>query len=214
MSKAPLKEADMTQIVLFELGPTRSARVRWILLEAGLPYKSINQGVGIFSSQELRNVHPLGKLPAAIIDGKPLFESAAIVTAIADLVPEKGLIARPGTWARNLHYQWICFALSEMEPYVNSTEINSIDFVIPKNQHVPEIIAQNNTMYQKAAAALETHLGQHEFLVEHQFSATDIVVGYTLSWGQEQGLLDGFPNIQAYMERLLARECCTLIRHK
>ena len=203
----------MNQIVLFELGPTRSARVRWMLLEAGLPYESINRGVDVFKSQDLRKVHPLGKLPAATIDGQPLFESAAIVTAIADLVPEKGLIAKPGTWARNLHYQWVCFALTEMEPYVNSTEINSIDFVIPKNQHVPQIIAQNNAMYQKAAAALETHLGQHEFLVDHRFSATDIVVGYTLSWGQEQGLLDSFPNINAYMERLLARKHCTLILH-
>ena len=71
-------------IRLFELGPTRSSRVRWTLLEAGLDYESIGNSVEIFGSEELRAVHPLGKLPAAIIDGRPLFESAAIVTAIAD----------------------------------------------------------------------------------------------------------------------------------
>jgi glutathione S-transferase len=76
-------------------------------------------------------------------NGKPLFESAAIVTAIADLVPEKNLIAKAGTWSRNLHYQWVCFALTEMEPYVHSTEINSIDFVMPESQHVHGIIEQN-----------------------------------------------------------------------
>jgi glutathione S-transferase len=95
----------MPSIKLFELGPTRSARVRWMLLEAELTYDSAGNSVEVFRNAELRRIHPLGKLPAAIIDGKPLFESAAIVTAIADLVPEKGLIAGPGTWSRNLHYQ-------------------------------------------------------------------------------------------------------------
>lgn len=203
----------MPAITLFELGPTRSARVRWTLLEAALEYESIERGVDIFRSEELRKVHPLGKLPAALIDGQPLFESAAIVTAIADLVPEKALIAKPGTWARNLHYQWVCFALSELEPYVNSTEINSIDFIIPKHQHVPDIIAQNSMMYRKAATALESHFKHHDYLVEDRFSVTDIFVGYTLSWGQEQGLLTESPNIEAYMERLLSRAHCTLIRH-
>ena len=84
-------------IKLFELGPTRSARCRWTLLEAGLEYESIGNRPDIIGSEELRKVHPLGKLPAAIIEGRPLFESAAISTAIADLVPEKDLVAKPGT---------------------------------------------------------------------------------------------------------------------
>ena len=54
----------MADIKLFELGPTRSARVRWTLLEASLKYESIDRGVDIFDSEELRSVHPLGKPPA------------------------------------------------------------------------------------------------------------------------------------------------------
>jgi len=203
----------MPNIKLYELGPTRSARARWALLEAGLPYESIGNSVAIIGSDELRRVHPLGKLPAAIIDGKPLFESAAIVTAVADLAPEKQLIAKPGTWARNLHYQWVCFALTELEPYVNSTEINSLDFVLPVSQHVPAIIAQNSMMYKRAAAVLDELLGKAGYLIENRFSATDIIVGYSVNWGQEQGLLADFPNLSAYLERLLAREHCTLERH-
>lgn len=67
----------MPDIKLYELGPTRSARCRWTLLEAGLEYESVGNDPGIIGSEELKRVHPLGKLPAAIIDGKPLFESAA-----------------------------------------------------------------------------------------------------------------------------------------
>jgi glutathione S-transferase len=203
----------MIDITLYELGPTRSARVRWALLEASLPFQSVEQGIDIFKSEALKQIHPLGKLPAAIINGEPLFESAAIITAIADLVPEKALIAKPGTWARNLHYQWVCFTLSELEPFVQSTEINTIDFIIPKSQHVPDIIPQNASIFRKAAAALETHFKKHNYLVDNRFSVTDIFAGYTLNWGQEQGLIEEFPHIQAYLERLMAREHCTLVRH-
>lgn len=203
----------MPRIQVFELAPTRSARVRWALLEAGLAYESLGNRVEIIGSDELRRVHPLGKLPAAIIDGRPLFESGAIVTAIADLAPEKNLIAKPGTWPRNLHYQWMCFALTEMEPYVHSTEINSMDFVLPPSEHVPAIIGQNAMMYKRAAAVLENVLAKTDYLIENRFSASDIIVGYTISWGQEQGLLRRFPHLAAYLERLLAREHCTLTRH-
>jgi len=200
-------------IKLFELGPTRSARCRWTLLEAGLEYESIGNQPDIIGSEELRKVHPLGKLPAAIIDGRPLFESAAISTAIADLVPEKDLVAKPGTWSRALHDQWVCFALTEMEPWVSSTELNSLDFVLPKDQHVPAIIQQNSMMFRRSAAALEEVLGTTAYLVEGRFTVTDIIVGYTINFGHEQGLVSEFPNLMAYLKRLYQREHCTLVRY-
>jgi glutathione S-transferase len=52
-----------------------------------------------------------------------------------------------------------------------------------------------------------------DYLVEGRFSATDIIVGYTINWGQEQGILNEFPNLRAYLERLLEREHCTLKPH-
>ena len=200
-------------IKLFELGPTRSARCRWTLLEAGLEYESIGNRPDIIGSEELRKVHPLGKLPAAFIDGRPLFESAAISTAIADLVPEKDLVAKPGTWSRALHDQWVCFALTEMEPWVSSTELNSLDFVLPKDQHVPAIIQQNSMMFRRSAAALEEVLGKTAYLVEGRFTVTDIIVGYTINFGHEQGLVSEFPNLMAYLKRLYQREHCTLVRY-
>ena len=85
---------------LFEFAPTRSARCRWTLLEAGLDFESEGSSPEVLQSEGLRKAHPLSKLPAMIIDGKPLFESAAICTYIADSVPDKELIAKSGTWER------------------------------------------------------------------------------------------------------------------
>ena len=93
----------MPQITLYEHAPTRSARCRWTLLEAGLNFESAGNASEFIGSAELRAVLPLGKLPVAIIDGRPLFESAAI----ADLSPERDLISKPGSWSRALHDQWV-----------------------------------------------------------------------------------------------------------
>lgn len=44
------------------------------------------------------------------------------------------------------------------------------------------------------------------------FSVTDILVSYTVNWGYDDGLIDDFPNLMAYLERLHEREHCTLAK--
>ena len=96
-----------------------------------------------------------------------------------------------------------------MEAFVQSSEINTIDFILPKEKHVPEIVEQNAAIYRKGATALESALSDVEYLVENRFSVTDIFVGYTVTWGYDDGLLDDYPNLLAYRERLLSRPHCT-----
>jgi hypothetical protein len=43
--------------------------------------------------------------------------------------------------------------------------------------------------------------------------AAGAFVGYAVNWGQEQGLLDEFPNLLSYQARLLTRPHCTLTAH-
>ena len=102
------------EITLYEFKHSRSKQVRWTLLELGLEFESI-EGLEVLHSDELKKVNPMGKVPAVVIDGVPLFEAAAICTYLADLVPGKGLIAPSGTSERALHLQWVSFALTEME---------------------------------------------------------------------------------------------------
>ena len=205
----------MTHIILYELAPTRSARCRWTLLEAGLEFESRGNSTEVFEDEELRDIHPLGKLPAALINGKPLFESTAICTAIADLVPERNLIGQPGTWARALHDQWTSFVLTELESWLWSTDLNTDEkgFLMPREEQVPAIVAQNQKMARRAAAALDRHLAHTDFLVENRFSVTDIIVGYTVSWLEELGWIDEFPYLIAYLQRLRTRDHCTLPQH-
>ena len=61
------------KVTLYETGTNRSARVRWTALECGIVYEAIG-GPDLIGSDRLRAVHPLAKLPAAVLDGQPLFE--------------------------------------------------------------------------------------------------------------------------------------------
>ncbi len=133
-------------ITLYESGTTRSARCRWTLLETGIAFESKARS-DLAESDEINSVYPLGKLPVAIIDGRVLFESAAICTYLADLAPAANLISEPGSWARAQHDQWTSFALTEMDAWLWNTAVNS--FVLPPEQRIDTCFEQNAKMYKE-----------------------------------------------------------------
>lgn len=192
-------------ITLYEFAPTRSARVRWTLLELGVPFESI-AGAETFERPELPDIHPLSKLPALKDDGRPLFESAAICNWLADSHPDKGLIPPSGTWARAQHDQWTAFALSEVEAFLWHTARNL--FILPEEERVPAVYPQNEAAAKQGLVVLDKALEGKDWLVENRFSVTDIFVGYVVSWAHMQGLVEGLPNLKAYAERILARPLC------
>lgn len=196
-------------VILYEAGTSRSARCRWTLLEAGIAFSSVARPK-LIGSDEVKGLHPLGKLPVAIIDGQALFESAAICTYLADHAPDTDLIARPGSWARAQHDQWISFALTEMESWLWNTAVNQ--YVLPPEQRVDAGFGQNAMMFQRSASALNDVLSERDYLVDDRFTVTDIVVGWTVNWGRRQGLIDGMAGLHSYLERLLARPHCALAK--
>jgi glutathione S-transferase len=194
-------------ITLYEYGPSRSKQARWALLECDLEFKVIG-GLEILHSEALKKVNPMGKVPAVLINGEPLFEAAAICTYLADLVPEKGLIAPSGTRDRALHLQWVSFALTEMEAYLWSNARNT--FVLPEEQRIKALFEQNNATFTHAAKVLDKVLSEKDYLVGDRFSMTDLLVGFTVNWGKGAGLLNDMPNLQSYLDRLKERPHCTL----
>ncbi len=195
------------KITLYGVDFARSARCRWALLELGLDFSEINDA-SLIGSDELRAIHPQAKVPAIMIDGEPLFESAAICTYLCDLVPEKQLISEGGSRARALHDQWTSFAQSELEGYLWSNAKHTNFY--PEEKRISEIVASNSEEFRAGAKVLDDALAETPFLVGGQFSVTDIIVGWTVNWGRRMGQLDGFDRLASYLDRLFAREHCTL----
>ncbi len=194
-------------VTLYESGTSRSSRCRWTLLEAGISFESVSRP-NLQKSDEVRAMHPLGKLPVAVIDGKSLFESAAICTYLADHATGVDLVAAPGGWGRGLHDQWVSFVLTGMEAWLRNTAVNR--FVLPPEQRIEAGFEQNAMMYKRAASMLNDVLSDQGYLVEDRFTVTDIIVGWTVNWGRRQGLLNGLTGLQDYLERLFERPHCAV----
>lgn len=194
-------------ITLYEYGPTRSARCRWTLLELGLPFESI-EARSMFGTDELKQLHPLGKLPVARIDGQILFESGAICTYLADAHPDKGLIAAPGTWQRALHDQWLCFTFAELEAWLWHSAKHS--FIYPEEKRIAEVVPLNAEEFKKGAAVINDVLGASDHLVGGAFSVTDIITAYSLNWGRRARLTGELDAVNAYLDRLYERPHCPL----
>jgi len=198
--------ASTTRIRMFGFSPTRATRPMWTFAELGMDYEAVTENV--FEHPELKNYHPLGRLPVLDVNGRGLFESAAICTYLADLHPDRNLIQSSGTWQRALHDQWTSFALSEMDAWAWST-FRSTN-IVPAQERVPEMYDYNRNAYRLSAAALEVALAENDYLVDNRFSVTDIIVGWTCHFGQKLGYNDGFNNMNAYLERLMQRPECAL----
>ena len=89
-------------IKVFGFGRSRAFRVVWALEEAGLDYAfaPIDASKGEHRSPAYLAINPGGKVPAIVHGELSLTESSAIVTYVADLVPESGLAPPPRTAAR------------------------------------------------------------------------------------------------------------------
>jgi len=197
------------KVILYGVGANRSARCRWTLQEAGVKYDAIDRR-DLASADELRQFHPLAKVPAAVIDGQTLFESSAICTYIADRAPSANLIAKPGTFARAEHDQWVAFCLTEMESWLWNSYVNTS--VLPEEQRISAGLEQNVAMFKRSALVLDAHLARHDYVVEDRFTVTDIIVGWCVNWGRRQGHLAECPALGRYMQRLLDRPHCALAR--
>lgn len=190
---------------LYEFAVTRSSRVRFTLLELGLEFES-TAGPDTFHHPDVAAIHPLSKLPAFRDRGRPLFESAAICTWLADSHADKGLVAPSGAWARALHDQWTSFALTEIEAFMWHTARNL--FILPENERLPAVFPQNEAAAKRGLGVLDRELQGKDWLIENRFSITDIIVSYDVCWAQILGFTEGMANVNAYAERVLARPHC------
>lgn len=195
------------EIKLYGVGRTRSARCLWTAHELGLPVEFVDDGT-LIRSDKLRAWQPLAKLPVALIDGTPVFESAAICTYFCDLMPDQSLLAAPGTLARAQHDQWTSFALTELEAYLWLNAKHGSMY--PEDRRVPDVIPQNDAEIALALEVLDSALAGRKYLLGAEFSVTDIIVGWTINWARRTGHLDAYANLQAYVRRLLARPLCQL----
>ncbi|HEY1777670.1 MAG TPA: glutathione S-transferase family protein [Solirubrobacteraceae bacterium] len=182
---------------LYYMPRTRSSRALWLLEESGAPYERTKVAPAERQSAEHLGRHPLGRVPALELDdGTVMFESAAICLQLADLNPDAGLIGPLGSSERALAYQWVLFAMTELEA--------------PLFRWIREIAdgeteSPSHERFAQAASALESALRGRDWLLGERFTVADVMCASVLGGAHSRELLGDWPGLSAYVERAEAR---------
>lgn len=184
---------------LFYVPKTRSNRPRWLLEELGAPYELVRLEPADARTDTHAQRHPLKHVPVLETDEGLVFESAAIVLHLADL--HGRLIPPVGTQERGLVYQWVFFAMTELEPHAVTYFAEKVRKKTPQSERALEARQKIN----EAAAALDAHCAKHPWAVGDDFSCADVVLGSVAWWANRMGAIDEAPHLKGYVERLTAR---------
>jgi glutathione S-transferase len=174
-------------------------KVRLLLAHLGIDYQ--RHEVDVVHRQGRRELlgelNPGLRVPTLVLDdGRPLAESNAITWYFADGTPY--LPTDPYERAQVL--QWQCFEQYSHEPNIAVLRY-WLNFA-PQRPGEAEMAAKR-AGGEAALQALETHLGQREFLVGERYSIADIALyAYTHVAGEAGFDLDRYPAIVAWLERV------------
>ena len=178
---------------LFHMPRTRSNRVLWLLNEIAEPYQLTMIAPHQRRSPEHLARHPLGRVPALELDdGSVMFESAAILLQLADLHSDAQLIPPPGSTGRARVYQWVLFAMTELEAPL-------FRWIRARREETEDEASRER--FSEAATVLETALGENDWLLGRGFSVADVACVGVLASAHSRNLLERWPRLCGYVER-------------
>jgi glutathione S-transferase len=184
---------------------TRSVRTVWLAGELELPHELVAMPFDhkVMHGPDYLRINPVGKVPAIDDDGFVLTESGAITQYLlarygdGRLQPKDG----PGTPAHGRFLQWLYFPEATVMPQLG---------VLLRQGRRPEAARHQDVIAEardKATALLaycEDELARSPYVLGWDFTAADIMLGYTLALADDLKLV-GAPATRAYLARLSAR---------
>ncbi len=180
-------------------GLARDMPVRWALEEVGQPYDVRLVSFNAMKEDAHRALQPFGQIPTYEEDDLVLFESGGIVFHIAER--HEGLLPSDAS-ARARAITWMFAALATVEPVIVQREVS----LYLERDHAwhEERLNMVEDRIRSRLADLGTRLGDREWL-DGAFSAGDLLMVQVLRRLKSANLLDGYPNLAAYVARGEAR---------
>jgi len=191
---------------LYHCTGSRSTRVLWLLEELGLEYEL---EVLPFDPKALRSadyleLSPFGKVPVLVDDTLTMFESVAIIQYLLEHYGEGRLRPQHTSKEYGEFLSWLHFGESTLMQPV--TQIAQHLFLLPEDQRDPDRLEEGKRAFYHYAKVLNDRLEGREYIGGDEFTAADIVIGYTLHAAAQCGALpDDMPALKRYYERLAVR---------
>ena len=184
---------------------TRSVRVVWLCKELQLPHevKTISFSPEYRNSTEWRKLNPVGKVPAMTDGHFTMFESGAMVQFLLDRYADGRLEPKRGTEDHARYQQWSWFAEATFARPIG--ELVNHRRVFGEAGQIPAVVEEMKGRVQLCLQAVDDALRGQHYLVGDEFSAADIMMGYSVMLAQRFVPLEACPNANAYWQLLSAR---------
>jgi glutathione S-transferase len=142
---------------LYEFGPTRSIRARWMLQELGVDFEAIPVDLrkGEHRRPEFLAINPASKVPALVDGDLVVAESVAIVLHLAERYPDCGFLPKD-LGERAQTYRWLLFAATELEQPL--WRISRHTTLYPVERRLPAEVQLASQEFKEMAAVLERHM--------------------------------------------------------
>jgi glutathione S-transferase len=187
------------ELVFYTHPMSRGRIVRWMLEEAGQPYRTeVLDYATTLKAPAYLAVNPMGKIPAIKHGETVVTEAAAICAYLADAFPAAGLAPQLGDKRRGTYFRWLFFAAGPVESVVITTALG-----LQVKPEQKRMVGWGDTA--DTLAALEAAVAGKRYLLGDTFSAADVYVGAQLGWGMQFGSIDKRPAFQAYVAGLESR---------
>jgi glutathione S-transferase len=191
-------------IKLYHAPLSRSVRVLWLLEELGLPYELHAAPLEPPAPKPFAQNTPSGKVPTVEDDGVTIFESGAIVEYLLEKHGSQGLAPPVGSPLRGPFLQWVHFA--DATAFTGLGNIAWHTRFKGDAERVADALADYRMWAEAALDTLERTLRDREFLLGAEFSAADVMVGYTVLVAKAMGLVgEDHRAVDAYLARLTER---------
>ena len=181
-------------IKLFHHPWSRAATCVWMLEEIGEPYELeyVDIRAGAHKSADHLARNRMGKLPVLFDRDATICEVAAIGIYLADRYAHGRLAPALDDPRRGAYLRWAFYAPSVIEPASMARSSNW--------EYQPSSAGFGT--YEDMVVTLDDGLTGKSYLLGDQFTMADIIVGATVRWMLQFGMMEATPTIGAYAERL------------
>jgi len=172
-----------------------------VALECGLDFTQVNvdlQKKVTEQGEDYWQINPKGQVPALQFDdGSILTEGVAIVQYLADLKPDRHLLAPTGSLTRYHTLEWLSFVSSELHK-----SFSPLFRPDTPEEYKTIALAQQEKKYQQVNEALQ----DKQWLLGLRFTVADVYLFVVTRWAKAIKLdLAGLDALEAWFNRVAER---------
>ena len=180
--------------------------VHWLLIELDAEHELYKLDVENREHKQppYLKLNPNGVIPTLLVDGEPVFESAALVMHLADAYPMAGLAPPLDSLERARYYQWMVYMANALQPPFRA-------WFYPEEPagaaNVDAVKEGARNKLEEAFGRIDAHLAENgPWLLGDKISAADFFLTMMMRWSRNMPKpATEWPNLARLAQRMKAR---------